>query len=77
MSIVKQLLGEGEKKTASVTITVTGDCAQSFVEFANKLQKLCNQGSSRTLGILDPSDEGEKEVKWSFDGDGDTRIDVT
>jgi len=52
------------------------DTEQAFVEFAENLAKLCNGGSSRTLGILDKSG-GEDHIKWSFDGDGSTRIEVS
>jgi len=65
------------KKEVEVVFKVTGDCAEGFAEFAKLLERFCNGGSSRTLGIIDPSGERESEIKWSFDGDGDTRITVT
>lgn len=74
MSIIKKLLGEKEETT--VTIEIKGEGGRRFVEFFEQLSRCCNAGSSREIGILDPSDDKERAIKWSFDGDGSTRIAV-
>lgn len=74
MSKLAGLLTE-EKKSVKVTVEVSGDNCELFKAFMEAVAHLCNEGCSRDLGILD-GDGDEKDIKWSFDGDGTTRIKV-
>jgi hypothetical protein len=75
-STVKRILGEVEKEVDSVTITISGEGAGGFRTFMEKIAKICNAGSSREIAIVEPSSQDERDVTWSFDGDGSTRIEV-
>lgn len=48
--------------------------ADRFKQFMSNISDLCNAGSSRVLIIDEPSSDEEREMRWDFDGDGDTRI---
>lgn len=73
---IKQILGEKQKETATVTVEISGEGANRFREFMQAIAKICNAGCSRELAITDPSNERERAATWSFDGDGNTRIEV-
>ena len=76
--LVRRLLGEDQDAEVSVTIKVKGEGAAQFKEFAEHLASFCNMGCSRTLGVSSCKD-GKIESdgpRWSFDGDGNTRITV-
>ncbi len=65
------------KEIDRVTIQISGEGAGQFREFMQGLAKVCNGGSSREIAIADPADARERALTWSFDGDGDTRIEVS
>lgn len=65
------------KEIDRVTIQISGEGAGRFREFMQGLAKVCNAGSSREIAVVDPASADERELTWSFDGDGDTRIEVS
>lgn len=71
-----ELPPQQEPETDTVTITVTGEGALQFRRFMEQLAAKCNGGSSRTLGIVNPQGDDERELAWDFDGDGSTKISV-
>jgi hypothetical protein len=52
------------------------DYFESFCKFMDELSNLAAAGASREIGILDPSDDEERSITWSFDGDGSTRFEI-
>ena len=77
-----------QDKEVTVTVNVKGEGAARFKEFMETVASCCNSGSSREMGVSTGKEINwekwgsrekgeEKPIRWSFDGDGNTRITVT
>lgn len=62
-----------------VTLRIKGEGAARLREFLTGVAKLCNQGSSRRIVVVDNKQEPDPDsdgLYWDFDGDGNTKLEV-
>lgn len=75
--LIWEKYSQTDKESFEVSVSFNNkEDADSFKEFMSEISGLCNAGSSRSIGINDPSGDDERQMSWSFDGDGNTRIEV-
>ena len=68
---------DNNTESYSIKITINEkDTFNAFVKFMEDLSNLASGGASREIGITDPSDDAERNMKFWVDGDGNTRLKV-